>query len=72
VDGELTWRGRSCAAVCELELAIDGDLVRARGTLALRPSELGVGPWRLAGGLIDARDEARIELELVATACYPT
>ena len=72
VRGEVTWRDRACDAAGGLELTREGDLVHARGALALRLGDLGLGPWRLAGGLLTARDELEIELELRALAHYPT
>lgn len=72
VRGEVAWRDRRCQSTVELEVTREGDVVHARGGFTLRLDALGLEPWRLAGGLLAARDELRIELELRAVAHYPT
>ncbi len=76
--GGLALRGELRRGEARVPIALDVDTRledgswRARGELRVRPSALGLPPWRPLGPLLHAGDELRIELDLVATPVLPT
>jgi hypothetical protein len=72
VRGDLVWQGQAREVACDLALRYDGDACHARGTMVFRPSDLGSPPPGDGWHFLHAADEARLDLELVATADYPT
>jgi predicted SAM-dependent methyltransferase len=72
VRGVLGWQGQAREVACDMALRHDGDACHARATFDLHRSDFGSPLPGEGPGLLRVADEARLEVELVATACYPT
>ena len=62
VEGELRLRGQ--ARSIKVPVAVAPNVLRA--TVAIKPSQWGIAPYRAMAGALKLRDEVRLELELAA------
>jgi polyisoprenoid-binding protein YceI len=65
VDGELELHGVKRPLSVPLRLEVSKDQLIAHGNVALRQTQFGIKPVRIAGGAITVPDEVTVRLELM-------
>ncbi len=67
VQGLLTIRGVSRPVRLTMRAVVSGPELRAGGHLSFRQSDFGYKPYRAMLGLVKVRDEAQMDIDVVAT-----
>ena len=68
VEGDMTLRGVRQAVSLPMGIAVDGDRLRASGTLRIALSRFGIVPFSAPLGLIRLLDEVDVHIDLVGLA----
>jgi polyisoprenoid-binding protein YceI len=70
--GELDLHGVRRAVTVPLNVAFQGDTLRATGTLALRQRDFKIAPYVFAGGTVTVSDRVTLSFTIVATRATAT
>lgn len=65
VDGELELHGVKKPLTVPMRVSVSNDQLTASGKVALRQTEFGIKPIRIAGGAITVPDEITVQLKLM-------
>lgn len=66
LSGELTLHGVSRPQNVAARLYLTGDTLRGQGEVTVRPSDFGIRPVTVAGGMLKTKDEVKLTFDIVA------
>ncbi len=64
--GDLTLRGKTNSQSVSVQVALNGDKLRASGEFSLAQSKYGIKPISFAGGTLKLKDELKFSFDIVA------
>ena len=66
LSGDLTLHGVSRPQTIAARLYLTGDTLRGQGETSVRPSDFGIRPVAVAGGMLKTKDEVKLTFDIVA------
>jgi polyisoprenoid-binding protein YceI len=66
--GDLTLHGQTRPQTVAVRVYLMGETLRGQGEATIRPSEFGIRPVSVAGGMLKVKDELKLAFDIVARA----